>query len=53
MDWPPAPIASDENDPNRTMRAQICCAAQPTCCCARLRSSAQGEPGETASGNGP
>src|SRR5262245_59641721 len=34
---------SDVNDPSRNFRALICCAAQPTCCCARLRSSADGE----------
>jgi hypothetical protein len=28
-------------DPSRTFRALICCAAQATCCCARLKSSAQ------------
>src|SRR5262245_10530706 len=32
----------------RTIRAQICCAAQLTFYCARLRSSAQGGLGETA-----
>jgi hypothetical protein len=40
--------AFDANDPNRTIRAQICCAAQLTFYCARLRSSTQGGLGETA-----
>jgi hypothetical protein len=44
---------SIENDPNRTTRAQICCAAQPTYRCARLRSPAQGGLGETAWNYGP
>src|SRR5580704_7881620 len=30
--------AFDANDPNSDLRALICCAAQPTCYCARLRS---------------
>jgi hypothetical protein len=38
-----------QNDPNRSLGALFCCAAQPTCCCARLRSSAQGGLGATAS----
>ena len=48
-----ASAAFDANDPNSDLRALICCAAQPTCCCARLRSSAQGGPGETGSGSEP
>jgi hypothetical protein len=32
---------SDATDPSRTLGRQFCCAAQPTCCCARVRSSAR------------
>jgi hypothetical protein len=28
IDWPPAPIASDENDPTPTLVAKFCCDAQ-------------------------
>src|SRR5262249_57320749 len=36
-------------DPSRTSGAVICCAAQPACCCARLRLSTQGGLGGTIS----
>src|SRR5215510_7961617 len=38
----PAKGFSRSQDPTRTLAAQFCCAAQPSCCCARLRSFAQG-----------
>jgi hypothetical protein len=40
-------------DPSRTSGAVICCAAQPTCRYARLRSFPRGGSGETASGDEP
>jgi hypothetical protein len=48
-----ASASFDANDPNRSIGAPFCCAAQPACCCARLRSAAQGEPGDTASDHEP
>ena len=40
---------NDLTDRFPLLAAQFSCAAQPACCCASLRSSAQGGPGDTAS----